>query len=416
MPRLLLGLLLAALASAQTVTTITSPGAGTWTAPAGVTSIKVECIGGGGGGATRTTTGAGGGGGGGAYAARLALSVTPGVAYSYTVGAAGLTNGGGNGGPTSFTGDGSVQCVAAGGASVANESATGGAGGLAASSVGDSLHVFSGGSGANGVAGSYGGGGGGSGGSASNGSAATNGTGATAVTGGGPGGNGKTSPQGAGGAPANGPGGGGGGGLRTSSGTRSGGAGWAGQIRITYNTLTTAKTEGVVLTSAAAGQYSNNSAKTAEVVENIQHVPANQSRWGQAPVQVGSIRDIGGQGHQQTVTERSAPSQAAYGLVPAQNYSTEVAEHIQHTPSTQTRLVYPETLALARKDVASGSTAGSIRYTATVVENIPHTPANHFDWGAGPSEAPQTGSALSQAYTPGVPAAPLVPRIPAVIR
>ena len=65
----------------------TTPGTFSWVCPAGVTSIIVECWGGGGG--TRSDNGnARGGGGGGAYA-RSTFSVTPGITYNITVGAAG---------------------------------------------------------------------------------------------------------------------------------------------------------------------------------------------------------------------------------------------------------------------------------------------------------------------------------------
>jgi hypothetical protein len=87
----------------QTVQTFTTSGA--WIAPAGVTSIQVECWGGGGGGGERTSTGASGGGGGGAYAERATMGVTPGNSYSFTVGAAGATDGGANGGASTFAGD-----------------------------------------------------------------------------------------------------------------------------------------------------------------------------------------------------------------------------------------------------------------------------------------------------------------------
>jgi len=59
---------------------------GSWTAPAGVTAIKVECWGGGGNGAGVSGTTGGGGGGGGEYAAEAALAVTPGSMYTVTVG------------------------------------------------------------------------------------------------------------------------------------------------------------------------------------------------------------------------------------------------------------------------------------------------------------------------------------------
>jgi len=81
----------------------------TWTCPAGVTSVTLECWGAGGGGSTRTTTGSGGGGGGGAYSKRNTIPVTPGTGYTVTVG-----SGGGpvnNGGDSTFTGDSSTTCL-----------------------------------------------------------------------------------------------------------------------------------------------------------------------------------------------------------------------------------------------------------------------------------------------------------------
>lgn len=65
---------------AVTTAIITTPGAGTWTVPPGVTSITIECWGGGGAG----RYGAGGGGGG---WSRETLTVTPGVALNYFVAA-----------------------------------------------------------------------------------------------------------------------------------------------------------------------------------------------------------------------------------------------------------------------------------------------------------------------------------------
>lgn len=404
---------------AQTVQTLTSAGSGTWTAPAGVTSIKIECIGGGGAGATMTSNGGGGGGKGGDYAARLTMAVTPNVQYSYTIGAAGTTNGGANGGVTTFTGDGGVQCIAAGGNSVVNNSATG-ATGSNGTSTGDVAHVFAGGNGANGSAGSYGGGGGSSGGSAAGGNTATNASGATAVTGGGPGGNGKSSPQGTGGAPANGPGGGGGGGLRTSSGTRNGGAGWAGQIKITYNTLTTAVSDGVVIASATVGQYTNNSAKTAVVTENIQYVSSDQSRWGLQAASAVSISDIAGRVLSASVTDmaRSITANEWFGVVPAENYGAEVIENIQYVPSEQSRVGIAQTNSILLVDVNSTSQAGYLHLTASVSENIPYTPATIFEWGSGPTpDGMQAKETTSQAYSPGLPLSThTVPRRPIIIR
>ncbi|TDD78786.1 LamG-like jellyroll fold domain-containing protein [Flavobacterium caseinilyticum] len=78
--------------TAQTKVAYTS--SGTWTCPAGVTSITVEAWGAGGGG----TIGAaakgytGGGGGGGAYAKLNTVTVTPGTVYNFTVGGASTYN------------------------------------------------------------------------------------------------------------------------------------------------------------------------------------------------------------------------------------------------------------------------------------------------------------------------------------
>jgi hypothetical protein len=239
---LLLVLLSLALPSAVRATTVTFTSSGTtnWVAPAGVTTITVECWGAGGGGGGGNTS-ASGGGGGGAYAIKNSFAVTPGNSYSYTVGAGGASDAAG--GNSSFN---TSACVAAGGAAGSQGTpGSGGAGGLASVSTGDVK--FSGGSGASGQVVNHGGGGGGSAGTAANGNTASSITGATAVTGGGPGGNGGSS--GNGNPPASGPGGGGGGGI--AFGPVSGGAGFAGQIRITYTAVTTTSRKGQVIIGQA---------------------------------------------------------------------------------------------------------------------------------------------------------------------
>jgi hypothetical protein len=60
---------------------------GTWTAPAGITSVSVECWGAGGDGAY-SANGSGSGGSGGSYAKKT-ISVTPGSSYTVTVGQGG---------------------------------------------------------------------------------------------------------------------------------------------------------------------------------------------------------------------------------------------------------------------------------------------------------------------------------------
>ncbi len=74
---------------AQTTVTYTLSGTSTFTVPTCVTSVTVQCWGGGGGGASNN----GGGGGGGAYSSST-LTVTPGLTYTFNVGAGGSGGGG----------------------------------------------------------------------------------------------------------------------------------------------------------------------------------------------------------------------------------------------------------------------------------------------------------------------------------
>jgi hypothetical protein len=94
------------------------PGTFSWTCPAGVTSVNVECWGGGGGGSYVDFTTGGGGGGGGAYATRV-VSVVPGQSYTIIVGNGGIGYIGGfspsianSGGFSSFMGS---EVIAGGG-------------------------------------------------------------------------------------------------------------------------------------------------------------------------------------------------------------------------------------------------------------------------------------------------------------
>lgn len=201
---------------------------GSFTPPAGVTQVVVECWGGGGRGGTRTTNGQGGGGGGGAYS-RALVAVTPGTPYTVTVGAGSTTTSAG--GDSWFATAGTV--MAKGGNSSGDNSSTGASGGTAAASIGSVK--FNGGNGANGGTIFISSWGGGAGSSAGYGAAGANGLlggGGTAPAGGGNGGGGASS-QGNGTA-GSAPGGGGGGAIRSSSGTRTGGAGADGRVIVTY--------------------------------------------------------------------------------------------------------------------------------------------------------------------------------------
>lgn len=142
--------------SNATVTkTFGTPGATSWQAPAGVTSVKVECWGGGGsGGSSGVPAGdGGGGGGGGEYAAEPSVAVTPGNNYTVTVGAGSTTAS--PGGTSSFVGD-AVTVTAHGGSSTNNRN--GAAGGTGSTNT---IH-FNGGAGGNGSSTDTAGGGGGS--------------------------------------------------------------------------------------------------------------------------------------------------------------------------------------------------------------------------------------------------------------
>ena len=201
-------------AQSQTFTT-----SGTFTVPAGVTSVTVQAWGGGGAGGSRTNNGGGGGGGGGAYSSGT-VTVVPNTTYTVNVGTAGNDSWFGS----------TTTLLAKGGTSVASNTATGGTGGLASAGIGTITY-----NGATGITGTttYGGGGGSSAGTGANGNAGTTSTGGIAPTGGGNGGNGAAAGQGNGSA-GSAPGGGGGGSLRTSSGTRNGGAGAAGQVIVSW--------------------------------------------------------------------------------------------------------------------------------------------------------------------------------------
>lgn len=225
--------------TADTSQTFTS--SGTFTVPAGVSTLTVECWGAGGGAAGGGLAGGansgGYGGGGGAYAKKT-LTVTPGGVYAVTVGAGGaggLPNYlGRDGGASSFDG----ACTAAGG--LAATAAHRGTGGTAANSTGDVR--FDGGDGGT-ATGSGGSGGGASAGSSSNGNDGAS----TSGSSGGAGGAGVTGSSGSGGGGGNANavgsdghvwgGGGGGGGGGSSAG--AGGAGARGQVVVSYTSAAT---------------------------------------------------------------------------------------------------------------------------------------------------------------------------------
>lgn len=219
---------------------------GTWTCPAGVTSITVQAWGPGSGGWGGSTSGNGGsgqggiGGCGGAYASKT-LPVTPGTAYPFAAGT------GGAGGSANTAGSDASGPATFGGGLVVADYATGLRAGQASASTGTS--VYSGGGSGNGSSyysateGGAGGGGGSSAGTSANGNYGTSASqlnaqsvaggaapaGGAAGGGSGWGGSGPTAGS-AGGTP--GAGGGGGGANGTTA--KAGGKGGDGRIVITY--------------------------------------------------------------------------------------------------------------------------------------------------------------------------------------
>jgi len=230
-------------------TTEAFTGSTTWTAPTGVTLVTAEVWGGGGGGGGQALdSDGGGGGGGGAYSKKAVIVVVPGNNYTVTVGGAGTGNTGCTastaGGDSWFSTTGTV--LAKGGSPGACSTGTppsGGAGGVAASGVGDAGAVFSGGAGEKGRNnnGGRGGYGGSSAGTAANGwsgpttwSTVTYPTASTPSDGGDGGDGGLENTNGN--APASGNGGGGGGGGDDSdSSDQTGGNGAVGKVILTYN-------------------------------------------------------------------------------------------------------------------------------------------------------------------------------------
>ncbi|MBL7924227.1 MAG: HYR domain-containing protein, partial [Bacteroidia bacterium] len=231
--------------------TQTFSSSGTWIAPAGVTSVQVECWGGGGrGGSTVFSGNETGGGGGGAYVKKNSVPVNAGTSYTVTVGA-GSSSSGVAGGDSWFNTNTTV--MAKGGSTVNDNGTSGASGGSAASSIGDIK--FSGGNGAAGSSGNYGGGGGSSAGTAAAGTTATNSNGGAAPTGGGNGGNGRSGSNGNG-LPGSVPGGGGGGVRSGTLGLQTGGAGANGRVLVTWTcpvyALTGTSVSSVVCSGSAA--------------------------------------------------------------------------------------------------------------------------------------------------------------------
>jgi len=277
------------LTTGTSIQTFSTTGTTSWTAPAGVTSVSYLVVAGGGGGGGDANSTGGGGGGGGGYRTGT-LSVTPGTAYTVTVGAGGAggatgrgsngsnsvfatitSTGGGGGGGSPFDTVGSGASGGSGGGgkqeqlggagtsgqgnaggnsnSVYGAAGGGGAGGAAANTAsGTNQPATAGGAGLSssisGSSVSYAGGGGGGNG---NGNSAANGTDG--------GGNGVNSGTGGDGTANRGGGGGGAGGAGA---TRNGGAGgsgivilsWANGATTTYDSMVDVPTQWIPYNTA----------------------------------------------------------------------------------------------------------------------------------------------------------------------
>ncbi len=216
----------------QTTDTYATTGAGTWTAPCGVTSITVEVWGAGGGGQRANgNPSAGGGGSGGGYV-RATYTVIPGTTYNLHVGTGGTGNSGGNGQSSWFVNNTTILAIGGRGAGAAiTSNTTWGTGATAytTGNIGGSIVSTYGGNGGN--AGNNFSGGGGSSAGNTTGNNAAGMAGGTAPANGFAGANGRNTN----GVGANGNVGSGGAGGRTAQSTdRNGGTGGRGEIRITY--------------------------------------------------------------------------------------------------------------------------------------------------------------------------------------
>ncbi len=223
----------------QVVEVFSTPGAGSWTVPCGVTYVTVAVYGGGGGGGGSNTAGqAGGGGGAGGYA-ETGFIVTPGDVIPFTIGTGGSAGGpagnGGAGGQTNLQPYSGLTAFGGSGGLCENNGGGGGAGGTTTLF---GTYIFgengnAGGASIGGHGGSNNGPNGGSGGLG----------GAAGVNGG----NGFSLGSG-----------GGGGGSKSGGANTSGGAGAGGGVVFTYNTTVTQPDAGADLDLCGITNLSGN--------------------------------------------------------------------------------------------------------------------------------------------------------------
>ncbi len=253
---------------AQVTQSITTSGTGNWIAPAGVTTVSVECWGGGGaGGGATGYPAAGGGGGGGSYSKNSSVSVIPGNTYSYFVGAGGAvsTTAVNPGGNTWFISSSTILAKGGNGGNSASSNSSTASGAAAVSSGNIGSVVYYGGAGGTGAAsGVSSGGGGASASSVSNGNPGSGTSGGTSTSGG-AGANGYSTT--ANGASPGTIGGGGSGGHAGTATDRSGGAGSTGKLLFTYTCIT------YNITSTTANNVCSGNPSTVNLTGNSSELP-----------------------------------------------------------------------------------------------------------------------------------------------
>ena len=397
----------------------TTTGNGTWTCPAGVTSVTVQCWGGGGaGGGCAYASGTysyevGGGGAGGSYIS-YTVSVTPGNVYNFTVGAGGTgvagtstTAGNGNAGGSTYFGN-----TTAGSSAGASVLATGGAGGNGAMGLGISTNKVA--TNATAVSGSTSGNlpssgyisnlAGGNGSAATGGTSPASGAGGTGANGGGAGGAavsgfpGSTTAGAAGTAP-----GGGGSGANNKTAAGTGGAGGKGQIELTWSvgptvndpatfTATAASTSQINLAATANGNgnnivvvYSTSNSFTAPT--NGSAAPSSGSFAGGTVFYNGVASGLG---NQTGLSSGTTYYYKAFSYDGSNNFSSGFAVNATTNTSVSDPATFTTT-AVSSSQINFTATANGSSNNIVVVYNLTGT----FGTPTGGSAAPSSGSYIS---------------------
>lgn len=386
---------------------------GTWTCPAGVTSVQVECWGAGGAGgsavgtSTNSRRAAAGGGAGGAYVIST-ISVVPNTIYTVTVGTGGVSSTSNGvsvaGGDSWFSTNTTI--IAKGGAGAnslvctsSSDLTSSGGVGTTTGSIGTT--VYRGGDGASGTSPSstgFSGGGGSSAGTSSNGNSATNSVAASAVTGGGIGGTGRSSNGGNGSAPVSGVGGGGGGAWAAASATqRTGGSGRNGQVILTW----TAGTPSIAFSTPTIPTSSVNNNSTNNIIGAVQLdvTTAAATLTGVTFTTAGTYTasDIATNGFKfwssTSPTDISSATQLGAAQAAATNGSNIVVSGLSHSVAIGTRYI-----VLSADIVTSPTNGATIGISSTAHANV--TFSSGTKTGTDPVAA--TGTRTIAVATPAI--------------